>query len=577
MSFPVIKLKRGTLTKVLQAPLAYGEPAFASDTKELYISDGYAKHLIGKVDFGLLADRPVEASKGKLYYATDVQDLFVKTDNGWLSIKSQVNDIDKNKIDAAYAHITDTGESHTFIDQDVTKTATPSFAQIKIANDPTLPEHVATKAFVERVVQGLDWQESVISYEVTDPSSLTPSEGDRYLIITGSGDWAGKNNYIAEYKDGAWIFIQPDQGTVVPVETSGEFYLFTGAAWTKFGTPINHNVLSGLQGGNTNERYHLTYSQYIEATQYSSPTTNGLLNKDDFVKIPSQNEKEALAGTVGTPSSSNKYVTEQDPRLTDSRFPLPHASTHQHGGSDEIATTTPAPFAIPKANSNGDLNDWITLTNLNADMLDDYHASLTPSANTIVPLNSSGILDLSTTYIKSNVYTFRRADLTDVTDYYMLQTGEEAIVNFSNTTSVPLHIATQSGTYYECHLVCSNPGGTSGGAGAQIFLNPNNTTYSDYFVYAELFRNLDGTNSNYFTYSAFRCGFAFVSSVFYITNFVQYKNVKGIFDIYGINIDYPTLVTFSTDWRDTTTPWTSLGTIIFPQSTTGYVLVRRLV
>ncbi len=242
------------------------------------------------------------------------------------------------------------------------------------------------------------------------------------------------------------------------------------------------------------------------------------------------------------------------------------------------ANQTPTANTIPVSDSSGKLDaNWIPNTNLNADVVDGFHASLTPSANTIVPLNSSGISDLSTTYIKSDTYTFRRVDLTGASSDYMLQIGEEAIVNFHNTTTVPLHIATQVGTYYECHLVCSNTGGTSGGTAAEIFLNPNNTTYSSSFKYAELGREASRSWSGYPTYSSFRCGGVFVSSVFYITNFVQYKNVKGIYDSYGTSVGYPSLTTFSTDWQDTTTYWTSLGTIIFPQSTLGYVLVRRLV
>jgi hypothetical protein len=229
-------------------------------------------------------------------------------------------------------------------------------------------------------------------------------------------------------------------------------------------------------------------------------------------------------------------------------------------------------------NSSGQIpiNNGALNTNLNADNVDGFHASLTPSANTIVPLNSSGILDLSTTYIKSDAYTFRKVDLTNATSDYMLQVGEEAIINFTNATSVPLHIATQSGTYYECHLVCSNTGGTSGGTSGGIYLNPNNTTYSNSFVYAYVFRASRAQGSDYITYSAFRCGWGFVSSAFYITNFVQYKNVKGIYDTYGTIGSYPQLFIFSTDWRDTTTPWTSLGTITFPQVTSGYTIVRRI-
>jgi hypothetical protein len=212
-----------------------------------------------------------------------------------------------------------------------------------------------------------------------------------------------------------------------------------------------------------------------------------------------------------------------------------------------------------------------------ADTVDNFHASQTPAPNVIVPLDSNGILNLSATYVKSNVYTFRRVDLTNATSDYMLQVGEEAIINFTNTTSVPLMIATQSGTYYECHLVCSNTGGTSGAVDLEIFLNPNNMTYSNAFKYAQVYRYTEGLASDYLTYSAFRCGIAFSVSTFHITNYTQYKNIKGFYESWGISYFYPRITAFSTDWRDTTTLWTSLGTITFPQATSGYILVRRLV
>jgi len=212
---------------------------------------------------------------------------------------------------------------------------------------------------------------------------------------------------------------------------------------------------------------------------------------------------------------------------------------------------------------------------LDADTLNGFRASLTPAPNVIVPLNASGVLDLSATYVKSSVYTFRRVDLTNATSDYELQVGEEAYISFSNATSVPLRIATQSGTYYECHLICSNAY-TISGTSNPIFLNPNNTTYTNAFIYAEMVRSSSGFGSGYFTYSAFRCGWAFSNSTFFITNFTQYKNVKGLKDLYGISEGCPLIVAFSTDWRDATTAWTSLGTITFPQATSGYILVRRL-
>lgn len=76
--------------------------------------------------------------------------------------------------------------------------------------------------------------------------------------------------------------------------------------------------------------------------------------------LPSDDEKDALGGTDGTPSSSNKYVTDSDSRNTDARTPTSHAASHQHGGGDEIATATAGNNAIPKADGSGKLAiGWI--------------------------------------------------------------------------------------------------------------------------------------------------------------------------------------------------------------------------
>ncbi|MGD0500046.1 MAG: hypothetical protein ABSC23_16600 [Bryobacteraceae bacterium] len=66
--------------------------------------------------------------------------------------------------------------------------------------------------------------------------------------------------------------------------------------------------------------------------------------------------------TMSTATSSVAVATD-DPRNTNSRTPTAHASSHQNGGSDEIATATPAAYAIPKAGSGGKLaQGWIDFT-----------------------------------------------------------------------------------------------------------------------------------------------------------------------------------------------------------------------
>lgn len=61
-----------------------------------------------------------------------------------------------------------------------------------------------------------------------------------------------------------------------------------------------------------------------------------------------------------TTTAHGGIVASTDPRLTDARTPTAHATTHQNGGTDEIATSTPAANAIPKANGSALLDSWIS-------------------------------------------------------------------------------------------------------------------------------------------------------------------------------------------------------------------------
>ena len=56
----------------------------------------------------------------------------------------------------------------------------------------------------------------------------------------------------------------------------------------------------------------------------------------DNTNDPSADEKAALDGT-GIPSALNKYVTDDDGRLSDDRSPTAHKSTHETGGSDALS------------------------------------------------------------------------------------------------------------------------------------------------------------------------------------------------------------------------------------------------
>lgn len=66
-------------------------------------------------------------------------------------------------------------------------------------------------------------------------------------------------------------------------------------------------------------------------------------------RVPLLASSDALAGTRGTPSDKNRYVTNADPRMTDPRDPREHAYAHEAGGHDELDVTgLPGRLAEPQ-------------------------------------------------------------------------------------------------------------------------------------------------------------------------------------------------------------------------------------
>ncbi len=216
-----------------------------------------------------------------------------------------------------------------------------------------------------------------------------------------------------------------------------------------------------------------------------------------------------------------------------------------------------------------------------ADTVDDFHASQTPTASYCSVATSTGVLNNG--WLNDSIRGYEHP-IDPVAYYtghsntnYPISVGEVCKVTFSSAQTVPLRIATSSGQIFDVGIYTTNTGGTSGGGNGHIYLEPNDTTYSNAFVYNEYQRSTSSASNSSETNDHFRLGYAFGSSRCELINFAGYKCAKGMYDIYGIASSWPFMCIFDTVWQNTTTAWSSLGTIHFAQNSTGFILIRRIV
>jgi len=166
---------------------------------------------------------------------------------------------------------------------------------------------------------------------IVNPTLPPSSEflGQRFILGDDAGavdpSWDGANKLdIVEYDGVLWVANTPEEGWVTYVDSINKDALFVNdgsPTWEIRPVAVeDHNDLQNIQGGAVGDYQHLTTTE-----------------KD---RIPSSDEKGALQGTNGAPSDSNRYVTNTDPRLTDSRDPNSHASTHTDGTDDIQDATT---------------------------------------------------------------------------------------------------------------------------------------------------------------------------------------------------------------------------------------------
>ena len=81
-----IQLKRGLKANVSGLTLSAGEMVFATDTKEIYVSDGSNKTLVGRALVDTFANRPTAGTVGRIFFASDTSAAYIDTGSVWVAL-----------------------------------------------------------------------------------------------------------------------------------------------------------------------------------------------------------------------------------------------------------------------------------------------------------------------------------------------------------------------------------------------------------------------------------------------------------------------------------------------------------
>lgn len=169
----------------------------------------------------------------------------------------------------------------------------------------------------------LSWKETVKDFfDPTPGLPSSPSVGDRYISSETANGWITQNIY--EWTGVAWSENIPTDGSAVIVSDPdpNQAYVFDGTLWQDFGSISNHNELSGLQGGTTDEYYHLTLSDHNALTDVNAqltdlhtdgnPTFNDIEVSGDVVNLQ---ETSYIRGRSDDEGSFRFSIDEDDKKV----------------------------------------------------------------------------------------------------------------------------------------------------------------------------------------------------------------------------------------------------------------------
>lgn len=197
-----IQVRRGTKAALDGIVLAAGELGFTTDDqKEVYVGDGSSNLLVGRVILDTYANIPAAAEAGRLFIATDGDDIYYDTGSAW--------------VKAAVSDISGTEDNLVSIDAN----GHPQDALVAVDDSGTTTAELWTAAKIateiNNAIAGTTWKDPIDSINlignatIATINGLTPASGDCYVATTAGTPSAGTSDAlvigsVAEFDGTSW-------------------------------------------------------------------------------------------------------------------------------------------------------------------------------------------------------------------------------------------------------------------------------------------------------------------------------------------------------------------------------------